>query len=115
MKRAINYQNRPVPFTLSSALVVLALTTATAALQGRVLSLDGHGDFMEIPDTPALHAAEDLTLTTWFRVDDPHAVWQTLFWKGDLALATDHSQRWTRPVSSPSLDPSTSVPHRWKS
>lgn len=47
----------------------------------------------EIPDTPALHAAEDLTLTVWFRVDDPDAVWQTLFWKGDLAQATGHSNR----------------------
>ena len=71
MRRAINVRNRPVHLTLSSALVLLALTTATTALQGHVLSLDGHGDYMEIPDTPALHAAEDLTLTVWFRVDDP--------------------------------------------
>ena len=62
--------NRALHFTLTSAVVVLAMATAGAALQGRVLSLDGQGDFMEVADSPALHATDGLTLTTWFRVDD---------------------------------------------
>jgi len=93
MRSSTNLRNRPVHLALTSAFFVLALTTATAALQGHVLALDGHGDYMEIPDTPELHAAEDLTLTTWFRVDDPHATWQTLLWKGNLTEAPGHSNR----------------------
>ena len=48
---------------------------------------------MEIPDTPVLHAAEDLTLTTWFRVDDPNATWQTLLWQGNLTETPGHGNR----------------------
>lgn len=93
MRRATNFRNRPVHLVLTSAFVVLALATAGTALQGHVLSLEGHGDYMEIPDTPVLHAAEDLTLTTWFRVDDPNTTWQTLLWKGNLTETPGHGNR----------------------
>lgn len=66
-----------------TAFIVLGLATTAAALQGRALSLSGHGAYMEVADTPALHAAQELTLTAWFRVDGTHP-WTTLFYKGDL-------------------------------
>ena len=62
----------------------LALSHPTAALQGRVLSLDGAGDFLEAPDAVSLHSSREITITAWFRLEDGHRAWQALVWKGDL-------------------------------
>jgi len=39
------------------------------ALIGQVLNLDGQGDYVEIADSPSLHAPSELTVTGWFRSD----------------------------------------------
>ena len=71
-------------FLLSAGLVLVLLGgTPGQALVGQVLSLDGHGDYVEIADSPSLYSREELTLSAWFRPDLMDRTWQVLMWKGD--------------------------------
>ena len=69
---------------VGAAAAALVWSRPAEALQGSVLSLDGDGDVLEIPDAPYLHGGRELTITAWFRLADHHGSWQALVWKGDL-------------------------------
>lgn len=69
---------------VGAAAVGLSLCQPAEGMQGRVLSLDGTGDVLEIADASSLHSSRELTVTAWFRLHDDQPSWQALIWKGDL-------------------------------
>lgn len=69
-------------------ILTLGGSMSSHALIGQVLNLDGQGDYVEIADSPSLHASGELTVTGWFRSDRMERTWQVIFWKGDTP---DHS------------------------
>ena len=51
---------------------------------GRSLQFDGADDFVEIPNSPSLHSDRQLTVESWFKIDDlSHTAWQNIFHKGN--------------------------------
>lgn len=64
----------------------------TATLQGamprdlfvRSLSLDGQGDYLEIPTATAMAIANQLTVEAWIRPESFNKPWQAVFFKGGI-------------------------------
>ena len=73
-------------FTVCLVLLTISLGAPSALAVNKVLSLDGEGDYVEVPDSPSLDIEEQITLEAWvycgFPEETDRIVCKT--WEGDI-------------------------------
>ena len=80
-------------FTLSILFLGLCLTPSLIAQQGKVLSLDGDGDYIVVQDSNTLFTNVPFTVETWFNMETIASDWYTVIGNDEYEIHLDRNSR----------------------
>ena len=80
-------------FTLSILFLGLCLTPSLIAQQGKVLSLDGDGDYIVVQDSNTLFTNVPFTVETWFNMETIASDWNTVIGNDEYEIHLDGNSR----------------------